>query len=302
MFDWNDLKHFLVVARAGGTVRGAAVLNLSQPAVVRGMTALEQDLGLSLFDRSDDAYKLTEAGRDLLTAAGVVEEGVAAFKAQVDQRSKHLSGTIRVTTNETFANLLLMPSLAEFGRLHPDVRIDVLVEDRLMDLVKGEADVALRGAYQAGKGGGLVARRLHDLPWSVYCSRDYAQRHGGTAPAMADLAQHAAIGGVGGVAAMPGPRWLEEKAGKVATRSNSLTSMLAATRSGMGLGALPCVVGDPEDDLMVCFHLPKTFTATLWLVSRAELRNSPMVTTFGAYMVKRAHTLRALFDPRAPGS
>jgi DNA-binding transcriptional LysR family regulator len=301
MFDWNDLKHFLVVARAGGTRSGASVLNLSQPAAVRGMTALERDLGLSLFDRSDDGYRLTEAGQELLGAAGVVEAGVTAFKARVDRRSNQLSGTIRVTTNETFANLLLMPSLAEFNRRHPDLRIDVLVEDRMMDLVKGEAEVALRGAYSAGKGA-IVGRRLHDLPWSVYCSRDYVQRHGGTAPAMGDLAEHAAIGGVGGVGAMPGPRWLEEKAGKVATRSNNLTSMLAATRSGMGLAALPCVVGDPEADLVVCFHLPKTFTATLWLVTRTELRNNPLVKTFGAYMAERAHTLRALFEPRAPGT
>lgn len=302
MFDWNHLKHFLAVARGGGTPSGAALLNLGQPAAVRGMTALERDLGLSLFDRSDNAYKLTEAGQELLAAAGVVEKGVAAFKAHADQRATQLSGTIRVTTNETFAHLLLMPSLAEFGRLHPDLRIDVLVEDRMTNLAKGEADVALRGAYDPGKGGGIVARRLHDLPWSVYCSRDYVQRHGGTAPAMEDLAGHAAVGGAGGVGAMPAPRWLEEKTGKVATRSNSLTSMLAATRSGMGLGALPCVVGDPAADLVVCFRLPKTFTATLWLVTRTELRNNPLVKTFGAYMAERAHALRALFEPRAPGT
>lgn len=300
MFDWNDLKHFLAVARAGSALGGAAMKNLSQTTAARRLAALERDIGLTLFENAQSGYRLSPAGKELLSQAEKVEKEVLAFKALVQERAKRIAGTVRVSTNETFANLLLMPALPEFNRLYPDIRIDVFVEDRMVDLVSGEADVALRGGLNAGTGD-LVARRLHDLPWSVYCSRAYAERHGGV-PGLANLSEHAVIGGAGGVAAMPGPRWLEEKSdGRIAARSNSLTSLLSATKAGLGLGALPCILADREPDLLVCFHLPASFTASLWLVTRSELRNNPCVKTFNDYIAGQAQALRHLFEPRAPG-
>ena len=299
MFDWNDLKYFLAVARTGSTLAGAAQVKANQTTTARRIAALEQSLGTALFDRSPTGYRLTEAGHEILAAAERVEREALTVDALAEQRGRRVAGTVRVTTNESLANLLLTPALADFARLHPDIRIEVYVEDRVVDLDRGEADVALRGSFSAGRGD-IVARRLRDLPWSVYCSADYAQRQG--VPREGDdLSGHTAIGGAGGVAAMPGPRWLEtETGGRVAARSNSLTNMMAATKAGLGLGALPCVLADREADLVVCFQLPRSFTAGLWLVTRAELRNEPCVRTFNDYIVERVRTLRGLFEPRRP--
>jgi DNA-binding transcriptional LysR family regulator len=298
VFDWNDLRYFLAVARAGSTLGAAAALNLSQTTAARRVAALEQGLGAALFERHPSGYRLTEAGQEILAAAERVEQEALTLERLMQQRVRRLAGTIRVATNEPLANLLLIPALGEFGRLHPEIRIEVFVDDRQADLARGEADVALRGGFSPGEGG-LVARRLRDLPWSVYCSSDYAQRKG--APRCAeDLATHCVVGGAGAVAAMPGPRWLEQQTSEpVVTRSSSLTNLMAAVKSGLGLGALPCLLADPERDLVVCFQLPKEFTAGLWLVTRAELRDEPCVKTFNDFIAARTQALRQLFTPRA---
>lgn len=299
MFDWNDLRYFLAVARAGSTLGGANALKLSQSTAARRVAALEQALGAKLFERHATGYKLTEAGYEILAAAERVEQEALTLQRLVEQQARRLAGTIRVATNEPLANFLLVPALRDFSQLHPEIRIELLIDDRVMDLSRGEADVAVRGGYSGGEGA-VVARRLRDLPWSVYCSADYAARRG-TPRCAADLASHTVIGGAGGVGSMPGPAWLERQTRKaVMTRSSSLTNLMTAVRAGLGLGALPCLLADPEPDLVVCFQMSDEFTAGLWLVTRAQLRDDACVKTFNSFLAARTHEMRQMFTPRPP--
>ena len=99
MFDWNDLRHFLAVARAGSTLAGAEALKVNQTTVARRIAALERSLGAKLFDRAQSGYRLTELGHELLPAAERLEIEAATVTRLVEQRSRRLAGTIRVTTN-----------------------------------------------------------------------------------------------------------------------------------------------------------------------------------------------------------
>lgn len=301
MFDWNDLRIFLAVAHKGSTLAAAAALNLNQTTVARRIAALEVALDAKLFERQHSGYRLAGAGHEILSTVERIAHDTQTVEQLVQQRARRLVGAIRVTTNEPLANRLLIPCLREFGERHPDIHIEVLVQDRHLDLSRGEADVALRAGYGPGEGN-LVARRLRDLPWSVYCSADYAARRGTPATA-AEVACHSVIAGAGGVGAMPGPAWLERQTSEaLATRSGSLTNLMTAVKAGLGLGALPCVLGDSEPDLVVCFQLPDEFTAGLWLVTRAELRADPCVKTFNDFIAARALAMRELFDTRPPGA
>ncbi len=142
MFDWDDIKVFLAVARAGSTLGAARELRASQPTVGRRVAALEQAAGVKLFERLRTGYSLTPAGREILPLAEQAEQTMAAIRESIESRSRRLAGSIRVTAAEPVANLFLGPAVAEFQRSHSSVEIQLLISDRFLDLAKEEADVA----------------------------------------------------------------------------------------------------------------------------------------------------------------
>jgi DNA-binding transcriptional LysR family regulator len=297
VYDWNDLRHFLAVARAGSTLAAAARLNTNQTTVARRIAALEEALGAALFERSPSGYRLTECGREILAAAERVEAEAQVVDELVLQRRRSIAGAIRVTTNEPLANFFLVPVLPQFAERYPDVRIEIIVADRALDLGRGEADVAIRAGMTPGEGA-IVARKLSEIPWWVYCSEAYARAHG--APAgVEDLSRHAVIGGSGTLAEVSAIRWLESHSTRpVAARSSSVGSLVTATKAGLGLATLPCMLANPEPDLRPCLPTPLQFQAKMWLVTRADLKNEPRVKAFNAFIAEKAAAMRPVFEPQ----
>lgn len=144
MFDWNDLRYFLAVARTGSTLGASRALAVNPTTVARRIAELERAIGMKLFDKRQTGYALTEAGAELRATAERVELEATAFAEGVAAIGRRISGVIRVTTNEGLANGVMAPALSAFRRLHPDVRIDLIVDERRLDLARGAADVALR--------------------------------------------------------------------------------------------------------------------------------------------------------------
>ncbi|HEX8525374.1 LysR family transcriptional regulator [Allosphingosinicella sp.] len=300
MFDWNDLRHFLAVARAGSTLAAAEILRVNQTTVARRIAALERDLGAKLFDRAQSGYRLTQLGEELLCAAERVETEAEGVARLVQQSSRRLKGTIRVTTNETIANVFLTPSLMDFAELYPDIRLEVVVDPRQLDLARGEADVALRAGADPGSGP-IVVRKLRHLPWAVYCSRDYARRNGCPGE-IAQLAEHTIVGSDGPLAVMAAPMWLEQAAGaaRVIGRSNSLPNMMAAVKAGLGLAILPCALAEPDPELVRCIGPMDDVGAPLWLVTRSDNKDEPRIRAFTTFISARIIAMRHLFELRDP--
>ena len=120
MIDWNDLRHFLAVAKAGTTLAAARELRVSQSTAARRIDALETALGLKLFDRRQSGYALTDIGKELAETAAAVEVAAGAFASKVGALKRGLTGTVRITTNDLFAGEVLMPSLNAFRQAHPE--------------------------------------------------------------------------------------------------------------------------------------------------------------------------------------
>src|SRR3954469_2165933 len=177
MLDWNDLRHFLAVARTGSTLAAGRSLRVSQTTAARRVAALEAELGLSLFERRPGGYRLTPAGEALVECAESVEASAQAFAEAAASQSREVSGTLRLTLEEIFAVTLLPPILRDLHEAHPGIRIELDTSEELRDLAAGAADVALRSVHQL-VGNGLVGRRLATAGWAIYCSRDYAAAHG----------------------------------------------------------------------------------------------------------------------------
>src|SRR6185369_15293654 len=146
MLDWNDLRYFLAVADGGSTLAAGRALRVSQTTVARRIAALEQALGLPLFEKRQAGYTLTPAGEELLERARQVEISATGFAEAAAAQVRDTSGTVRITTQEIFVTLLA-PMLRELHEKHPEILIELDDSQYFRDLGEGEADIALRSAF-----------------------------------------------------------------------------------------------------------------------------------------------------------
>src|SRR4029079_15550010 len=198
MLDWNDLRYFLSVAREGSTLAAAKALRVSQTTVARRIAALEAAIGFPLFEKRQAGYALTPAGQDLLQRAEQVEHAATGFADAASAQSRDVSGSVKITTEEIYAITLLTPLLRELHEKFPDIVFDLDTSQEVRDLGAGEADISLRSTKTTTQlAAGLVGRQLCVDDWALYCSRDYAARHG-VPRTRAQMKKHAFIGGGGG--------------------------------------------------------------------------------------------------------
>lgn len=277
--DWDDLRYFLSVARGGSTLAAGRELRVSQTTVARRIAALEQALGLTLFDKRQAGYALTPAGHDLLADAEKVEAAALGFGDAAAAQAREVRGTVRITTEEIFATALLAPILRDVHDKHPDILIEMDTSAQVRDLGAGEADIGLRSA-SSEQAAGVVGRRVCADDWTLYCSRDYAARKG-VPQSRKDLKQHAIIGGGGGNLWHHYKAWLEMLGleEQIAMQQASSTGLLSGVRSGFGIGVLPCIVADADPDLVRCFPPRENHGRTFWLLTHERVRHAPSVRT-----------------------
>lgn len=301
MFEWSDLRHFLAVAKSGSTLSAAKILGVNQTTVARRIAALEDALGEKLFEKTAGGYRLTELGAAMVQSAERVESEVEAFGRMVAQRSRKLLGIIRVTTNDVLADCLLTPWLREFTQRFPVVQVETIITDRQMDLSRGEADIALRAATLSTgpMGDNIVVRRLATGKWGVYASKVYVAENG--LPTNAEeLASHPIIAGSGELSRFD-PAFMKEvraKGAVIRQASSSILNIAGAIKSGLGCGPLPCVLGELDPDLTLCFTFDEADYALL-LMTREEMRNLPHVRAFNDFIASRTSALRHMIEGRA---
>lgn len=287
MLDWNDLRYFLAVADHGSTLAAGRALRVSQTTVARRIAALEEALSLPLFDRRQAGYALTPAGAALLGQARTVEAAALGFQEAADAATRETGGIVRISTEDVFAHALLSPWLVELHELHPEIRIDLDTSRALRDLGAGEADIALRSTSRPAPAG-VVGRRLCDDDWTFYCSRDYADRHG-LPTTWDELRQHSLIGGGGGNLWLVYEAMLEQFGlrDQVAIQQGTSTGLLTGIRSGLGIGVLPCLIADGEDDLLRCMPPLTVHDRSLWLLTHDRVRHSPAVRIVVDFLYER---------------
>lgn len=287
MLDWNDLRYLVAVADEGSTLKAGKSLRVSQTTVARRIAALEESLDLSLFDRRAAGYVLTPDGEALLRHARQVAASAEQFSQAAASRTRDLSGMVRLTTQEIFANTLLAPMLKELHDRHPEIVIEVDTQQAVLDLGDGQADIALRSTSD-DQAAGIVGRRICIDDWTLYCSAEYAEAHG-VPRTRADLKHHAIIGGGGGKLWLHYEAWLralglEEQ---VAMHHTTSTGLLSGVRSGFGLAVLPCIVADAEPDLIRCLPPREDHQRSMWLLTHDRVRHMPRVRTAIDFLYER---------------
>jgi len=299
MYDWGDLKVFIAVARAGSTLAAARDLGVNQTTVARRIAALESALSARLFDRHQDGYRLSECGKQIFAQAERVEVEAETLARLVAQRSRDLTGVVRVTTPELFANLMLTPWLSGFMELYPDIKIEVVATDRRLDLLRGEADVAIRAGHMPSETG-LVVRRLADCPWAMCCSRAYRDKHGMPLSGE-ELNDHFIVGSDWPISNVGSQGWLQQIAPRAKVRStcSSVANMMAAVKAGHGIGPLPRTVIMADADVVECFELLGV-KYSFYLVMPETLKDQPRVRALSDFLVAQAHASRHMLEgPKA---
>jgi DNA-binding transcriptional LysR family regulator len=300
MLDWNDVRYFLAVARDGSTLAAAHTLRTSQTTVARRIAALERALGIQLFEKRQAGYALTPAGEEVRGKAENVEAAAEGFAEAASAGARDVTGTVRITSEEIYALSLISPLLRDLHDQHPEIIVEVDTTSNLRDLGAGEADIALRSSSHE-QPARLVGRRLCIDDWTLYCSRDYADRHG-RPTTVTELKRHAIVGGGGAKLWQHYQAWLKSLhlEDRVAMHHASSSGLLSAIRSGFGVAVLPCIVGDADPDLIRCIPPRTDHGRVLWLLTHERVRHTPRVRAVIDFLYARlsAH-IRELEDKAA---
>jgi DNA-binding transcriptional LysR family regulator len=291
VFDWNDLKYFLVFARSGSMLAAAKVLRVNPSTVQRRIHELEVRLGHHLVVRDGGGYRLTEPGQQLRRSAEPIEHAVSGFESDVAALGKRLSGTIRVTTTGGVADRLRRTALIDtFHARHPGYRLELLISDRRLDLSVGEADLAIRAGEP--RDDSLVGRKIAEVPWAVYASRSYIQRHGAPECA-ADMGRHVIVACGCPGADHPAERWLRLVApdAHVGARCETGDEQLRAVTSGLGIA--PLLAHHDNSDLVRVIDIAGLVTP-YYLLMHKDMRHSPRIRAFADFVAAEMKAVRAL--------
>jgi DNA-binding transcriptional LysR family regulator len=284
--NWNDLRHFLAIAREGSAGAGAKILGVDQSTVQRRLLALETRLGCVLVERRATGYRLTAHGRALLSGVINVETAVEAVQRQAANLDDKNIGPIRVTCLVTIGQRIVRSGLLDrFHASHPGMRVELLMDQRVFDLSKGEADIAIRGGAMGQ--GALVGRKIAETPWGIFASRVFVERYG--RPASPDgIECFKVIELVDELVNLPAVRWLRERASQssVAARCANIPSVHLAIKSGAGLAPLPTVHATGDPDLVNLFGPLPELNYPIFLVAHRGVRQRPRVHAFFEFCLR----------------
>ena len=291
--NWDDLRFFLAIARTGALTAAARELRISQPTVSRRLASMEKRLGVSLFDRTRRGYEPTQAGLDILDTAEHVEDAFSEIERRIVARDRTLTGTLWVTCTEPLANQHLCRHLSEFGAMHPGIDINLSCTFETMNLSRRDADVAIRITGEPPDT--LIGRRIAKVAVCAYGSVEYLHARTGRNP------EWEWIG------------WRDESYNRmfitdrfpharIKHRVDDLRVMLAMTRHGMGVAALPCHMADSDAVLRRLVPEPgREGAPDLWVLYHPDLRRVARVGLFVDFLVARLRADRDLFEGRRAG-
>lgn len=287
MDNWDEIRTAYNVARIG-TVSGAAeMLGVHHATVIRHIDALEERLGVRLFQRHARGYTPTEAGEDLLRVAQATDDQFSQLAGRIKGQGDAVSGEL-VITSLGGLSYLLVPVIAEFQREYPDLIVRYLTGDRLFRLEYGEAHVAVRAGSVPDQPDNVVQTFIQQKI-ALYASEDYISRRGApTGPA--DYANHCFVGSDDQKSRAPFNKWLRENvpADRIVFRSGDVHALRRAVQEGIGIGFM-AQLHAAELGGLVEIHPPlDIWLSPLWLVTHMDLHRTTKVQAFLSFLKERA--------------
>ncbi|HZK91699.1 MAG TPA: LysR family transcriptional regulator [Stellaceae bacterium] len=289
--DWDKLRVFHAVAEAGSFTHAGESLNLSQSAVSRQISALEESLSVPLFHRHARGLILTEQGELLFRTAREVFAKLAMAEGLISESKDRPKGPLKITTTVAFGSIWLTPRIREFLDLYPEIQVSLVVDDSELDLSMREADVAIR--MSPPRQPDLIQRHLVSVQVHIYASAEYLQKHG-MPQRPDDLEEHRVIVyGEDTRPPVPGVNWLLEigvKPGhdrRPILTVNNTYGMLRAIMSGLGVAALPDFVANEHSGLVRVLPEVSGPPNEAYFVYPEELRTSKRISVFRDFLLRK---------------
>jgi DNA-binding transcriptional LysR family regulator len=292
--DWDKLRIFHAAAEAGSFTHAGEELNMSQSAVSRQVSALEQDLGVPLFHRHARGLILTEQGEELHRTAGDVLRKLESVRSRLTESAEKPTGTLRITTTVGFGSTWLTQRLHEFVDLFPSIRLHLILDDEELDLSMRQADVAIRLRQPVQPD--LIQRRLFIVHMNLYAAPAYLKRFG-TPQSVADLDNHRIV-----TFGTPVPSYLKdlnwlETAGRepdnprdAALRINNIFALKNAIRNGTGIAVLPSYMVEPDTGFVRVLPDEELPSFSTYFVYPSEMKNSARVHVFRDFLLQKAQS------------
>ena len=291
--DWDNVRVFLAVARAGQFVAAAKRLRLDHATVSRRIAALEAALGAKLFERRTTGATLTSAGERFLTAAEEMESAFLHAQGEISGVDLELAGDVRIGAPDGFSTYYLAGALRDFCERHPGVRVQLMPLPQLTPLARREVDVVV--GLDKPEAGRFIARKLTDYTLGIYASAAYLERHGAPETIEA-LARHRLVGYVEAHAFSTALDYVRELFAGAPTRFEcaSTVTQLEALRAGVGLGVAHDFIARRFDDLARV--LPeRRATRTYWLVTHEDTRGLGRIRALAEHLAEAVARDRAMF-------
>ncbi|GAB5435350.1 LysR family transcriptional regulator [Falsiruegeria mediterranea] len=287
MDNWDEVRTAFQVARMG-TVSGAAeVLGVHHATVIRHIDSIEARLGIKLFQRHARGYTPTEAGSDLLRVAQATEDQFNQLVGRLKGQGDDVSGEL-VVTSLAAVGPLLVPELAAFQQMHPDLVVRYLTGDRVFRLEYGEAHVAIRAGAAPNQPDNVVQPFVSDT-MGLYASTSYVERHG-MPSGIDDFDGHMFVGSDDENSRAPFYRWLRNQVSEqqIVFRCTDVFSAHAAIRAGAGIGFMSRWVASQQSDLVQVTEPMQEWSGKLWLVTHVDLHRTTKVQAFLKFLKERS--------------
>ena len=276
--NWDDLRYSLAVVREGSVTAAARKLGVNHTTVSRRVTALEEQLNATLFDRSTAGWLLTPFGESILKAVQKMDEEVHSISRLAMADRKELSGKIRVTAVDVSIQRMLLPGLRRFMRDHPEITIELIASDISFNLAVHEADIAFRATNEPPPN--VLGTRVGNFALSIYATPDLIEQH---------AADPDSVGALTWAGAGPMPDWLTKHFPTMSIRStyNSLSVAFDLVRNGLGFAMLPCGLGDAAHELRRVKPGFKEPGMDFWVLSHIDLRTTARLRIFRDFMLEQ---------------
>lgn len=300
--DWDRLRIFTAVVKAGSFTNAGHKLELSQSAVSRQVCSLEATLKLQLFYRHARGLRLTENGEIFYETIKNIESQLSTALEKIVEERIQPEGPLRITTTVTFGSAWLSPRIAKFHQLYPDIRISVLLVDSPeLDLLERQADVAIR--FKSQSRGELIQQHLMSLRYHLYASKSYLAERG-TPTTYAELDQHELIVyGGGHESPLENFDWILKKGRegsnerRPALRVNNVYGMYRAVKSGLGIAALPLYIVEDASDLQEVLTQSDGPSFDAYMVYAEDMRGSKRIQAWRDFLIQEVQLDKVTYQP-----
>ena len=277
--EWNDLRYVLAVCRESTLSGAARKLSVNHSTVFRRIGAIEDKIGVRLFERLPTGYVMTEASETMLKSGEIIEAEMFNLSRKLIGGDTRLDGALYVTAPDGLTIEVLMPYIADFCRAYPGIELNLSVENSFLDLSQREADVAIRSTNTPPDT--VVGHRLCSMGATIYGASKYLDNH-----LNAGLEEYAWLMPHKNQNWYSANQWLTQHypAASVTLRSNTFLILFEAVKQGLGVAPLPFFLADPEIELKRVIAPPKEFMSELWLLSHPDLRHTARVRAFVEFL------------------